>query len=145
MDNSELKIMILDYMEKGFLDNIIDMFKHDESLYPFITDMIRDERVRVRLGGTVLVEELARLDQRSLVRLIPILASHLTDKNPTVRGDSANLLGIIRHKDALPFLVSAQEDENANVREIVKEAIDEIESLTDHAATGSIKKDLKTD
>jgi len=136
MDNSELKIMILDYMEKGFLDNIIDMFKHDESLYPFITDMIRDERVRVRLGGTVLVEELARLNQTSLVRLIPILASHLTDKNPTVRGDSANLLGIIRHKDALPFLVSAQEDENANVREIVKEAIDEIESFTDYAVTG---------
>ncbi|MGO9611543.1 MAG: HEAT repeat domain-containing protein [Dissulfurispiraceae bacterium] len=140
MDNSELKAMILDYMEKGFLDNIIDMFKHDEGLYPFIIDMIRDERVRVRLGGTALVEELSRLKQRTLVHLIPILASHLTDKNPTIRGDSANLLGIIRHKDALPFLVSAQEDENANVREIVKEAIDEIESPLTMQSLDPLKK-----
>jgi len=30
IEPSELKAMIAEYMEKGFLENIIDMFKHDE-------------------------------------------------------------------------------------------------------------------
>jgi hypothetical protein len=31
-EHFNMKTMIADYMEKGFLDNIIDMFKHDKSL-----------------------------------------------------------------------------------------------------------------
>ena len=32
MNEEELKTMVLDYMDNGYLENIIDMFKHDESL-----------------------------------------------------------------------------------------------------------------
>jgi hypothetical protein len=32
--------MIADYMEKGFLENIIDMFKNDKSYYPFIGNLL---------------------------------------------------------------------------------------------------------
>ncbi|MBI3593305.1 MAG: hypothetical protein HY099_07495, partial [Nitrospirae bacterium] len=42
---------------------------------------------------------------------------------PTVRGDGANLLDIIKHKDALPFLLKAENDNDRNVREIVREAV----------------------
>ncbi len=122
MDN-ELKTMILDHMEKGFLENIIDMFKHDESLFP----LIRDERVRVRLGATALVEELIRHKPEPLIRLIPDIAALLKDENPTVRGDGANLLDIIKHKDALPFLLNAENDVDKDVREIVREAIKNIQ------------------
>lgn len=121
--------MLLDYMEKGFLENIVDMFTHDEALYPFIIDMIRDERLRVRLGGTALVEELAKKRPEPLVRLIPEIAGLLNDGNPTVRGDGANLLDIIGHPDALPFLRAAENDEDGNVRAIVREAINEISAL----------------
>ncbi|MBZ0156034.1 MAG: HEAT repeat domain-containing protein [Alphaproteobacteria bacterium] len=127
MVDGELRTMVLDSMEKGFLDNIIDMFKHDEGLYPLIIDMIRDERIRVRLGATALVEELARVRQKALVELIPSLALLLRDPNPTVRGDSASLLGIIRHRDALPYLLDAERDTNSAVREMVRESIQEIE------------------
>lgn len=129
MEYTELKKMVLDYMEKGFLENIIDMFKHDASLYPLIIDMIRDERIRVRLGVTVLVEELAKVKPEPLIRLIPDIASLLQDVNPTVRGDGANLLDIIKHKDALPYLLNAESDEDDNVRMIVREAIKEISGL----------------
>lgn len=122
MDN-ELKTMILDHMEKGFLENIIDMFRHDESLFPLIIDMIKDERMRVRLGATALVEEMVRLKPEPLVKLIPAIAGFLKDENPAVRGDGANLLGIIRHTDALPFLANAQNDEDPNVQEIVRDAM----------------------
>ncbi|MDI6729051.1 MAG: HEAT repeat domain-containing protein [Thermodesulfovibrionales bacterium] len=128
MDN-ELKAMVLDYMEKGFLENIIDMFKHDEGLFPMIIDMIKDERVRVRLGATALVEELIKYKPEPLIRMIPDIAELLKDENPTIRGDGANLLDIIKHQDALPFLLSAENDADANVREIVKDAIQNIQPL----------------
>ncbi|MEW6738536.1 MAG: HEAT repeat domain-containing protein [Nitrospirota bacterium] len=126
MDN-ELKAMVLDYMEKGFLENIIDMFRHDESLFPMIIDMMKDERVRVRLGATALVEELIKLKPEPLIRMIPDIAELLKDENPTVRGDGANLLDIIKHQDALPFLLIAGNDADSNVREIVKDAIQNIQ------------------
>lgn len=128
MDN-ELKAMVLDYMEKGFLENIIDMFRHDEGLFPMIIDMIKDERVRVRLGATALVEELIKYKPEPLIRMIPDIAELLKDENPTIRGDGANLLDIIKHQDALPFLLSAENDADANVREIVKDAIQNIQPL----------------
>lgn len=129
MIDNELKAMIINYMEKGFLENIIDMFRHDESLLLLIIDMIKDKRVRVRLGATALVEELIKQNRESLVRLIPDIAQLLKDEDPVVRGDGANLLDIIKHKDALPFLLCAEHDDDANVREIVKEAIRNIHAL----------------
>lgn len=125
--DGELKTMVLDYMEKGFLENIIDMFKHDEGLFPLIIDMIKDERVRVRLGATALVEDLIKNKPEPLIRMIPTIAELLKDENPTVRGDGANLLDIINHKDAVPFLLNAQNDTDANVREIVRDAIQNIQ------------------
>lgn len=129
MDNYELKIMIRDYMNKGFLDNILDMFRHDETLYPLIIDMIKDVRVRVRLGATALVEELVKEKPELLVRLTPDIAELLKDEDPTVRADAANLLGIIKHEDALPFLLIAEHDDNHSVREIIRDAIREIQAV----------------
>ncbi|MFO0754815.1 MAG: HEAT repeat domain-containing protein [Thermodesulfovibrionales bacterium] len=131
MITGEMKTMVLDYMEKGFLENIIDMFRHDEGLYPLIIDMVRDERLRVRLGAAALVEELARVRQSALAELIPSLALLLRDPNPTVRGDSASLLGSIGHRDALPYLLEAENDENSAVREVAREALREIEGSPD--------------
>jgi len=125
-NNDELRAMVLDFMEKGFLENIIDMLRHDDSLYPIVIDMIRDDRMRVRLGATALVEEMVHNNPSPpdpIIQLIPSIGKLLQDKSPTVRGDAANLLDIIGHKDALPFLLKALDDENASVREIVEEAV----------------------
>ncbi len=127
--DDELKAMVLDHMEKGFLENIIDMFRHDESLFPLIIDMLRDERMRVRLGGTALVEELIKFKPEPLVRLIPDITAFLKDENSTIRGDGANILGIIGHKDALPFLAEVENDADRDVREIAREAIRNIREL----------------
>jgi HEAT repeat protein len=126
MTDEELKTMVLDYMDNGYLENIIDMFKHDESLYPLIIDMISDERVRVRLGATALVEELIKTNREPLVRLVPAIGRLLEDPGPTLRGDAAYLLGIIGNAEALPYLLNAKEDKNRFAREIIVDAIREI-------------------
>lgn len=126
MTNDELKQMVLDHMELGLLENIIDMFRADTTLFPLITDMLQDERMRVRLGATALVEELYTTHPAQLVEQIPALGELLKFQNPTVRGDAAYVLGLLKNDKAIPYLEAASEDENASVREVVLEAISEI-------------------
>ena len=124
----DMKTMIADYMGKGFLENIIDMFKHDRSLYPLIGELMADGRIRVRLGISALVETLAREDPENIVTSIPSIVVLLKNENPTIRGDAVYLLGMVGHRDAVPFLVGALDDENSDVREFAREAIEEIEA-----------------
>jgi len=56
----DLKKMLADYMENGLLENIIDMFKHDISLYEYVSDLMTDERMRVRIGTIALLETLKK-------------------------------------------------------------------------------------
>jgi hypothetical protein len=120
--------MITDYMENGFLENIIDMFKLDQSYYPYIGTMIGDERMGVRIGTFALVETLVDLENHQLPDAIPGIAKLLNNNNVTIRGDAASLLGIIGHRDALPYLEKALSDDHDMVRENVKEAIEEIKN-----------------
>lgn len=129
MKPAELKTMIADYMEKGFLENIIDMFKHDETLYPLIGELMTDERIRVRLGISALVETLKKEDPENIHTAIPNILPLLKNSHPVIRGDAAYLLGIIGNKDAISLLAEAINDENADVRLIVKEAIENIRSM----------------
>lgn len=126
MTSEELKQMIFDHMDLGFLDNIIDMFRADEKLTPLIAEMLQDERMRVRLGATALIEELAKTHPDRLTSQIPAFAELLKFENPTVRGDAAYVLGMLRDDSALPLLESRSEDENESVREVILEAIAEI-------------------
>ena len=113
-------------MENGFLENIIAMFRKDKSLYPLIGELLGDERSRVRIGTTALVETFSVEAPENLTAALPGITACLKNINPTIRGDAANVLGIIRHKDALPFLSEAADDNNEMVREIIKESIEMI-------------------
>lgn len=128
MADDELKVIVPEHMDRGFLENIIDMFRHHDDLYPLIINMIKDERMRVRLGVTALVEELIKDSPDPLVKIIPDIGRLMKDPDSTVRGDAANILGIIRHKDALPYLQDADNDPDVDVRGIVREAMKDIKA-----------------
>ncbi len=129
IDPSDLKTMIADYMEKGFLENIIDMFKHDASLYTYIGELMKDERLVVRIGISALLDTLKTEDPGNISKAIPSIMPLLKDKNPVLRSDAAYFLGMIGNKDVLAFLKETAKDEDDNVRIIAKEAIEEIESI----------------
>jgi len=122
----DLKSLLADHMEAGFLENIIDMFLHDPSLYGLIGGLIRDERVRVRVGVTALMEELGVKDGENISKAVPGLLPLLDHRDAVVRGDASNLLGIAGDKDVIPSLKRALGDENTDVRVIAREAIEEI-------------------
>ena len=129
-EDFDLKKMIADYMEGGMLDNIVDMYKHDQDLYAFIGDFMKDERMRVRIGVTALLEILKKEDPGHIAQAVPSILPLLKDQNPVIRGDAANLFGIIGEKETLPFLEDMLRDEDQNVRTIVQESIDEIKSAS---------------
>ena len=69
--------MIADHMEAGFLENIIDMFKHDRSLFSHLGHLINDGRGRVRMGAVALAETLKDGYPDEIVKAIPSIAEGL--------------------------------------------------------------------
>jgi hypothetical protein len=129
MNDKEMRDMLIEYMGKGFLENIIAMFKQDNSLYRFIGDMLGDENLRVRLGATALVEELAPDHAKELRPALPGIVRLLEHENPTIRGDAASVLGIIRDPLARDPLQARLDDSHPGVREVVRDALAELERL----------------
>lgn len=121
-----MKAMLIDYMGRGFLDNIIAMFKQDSTVYRFIGDMLGQENLHVRLGTFALVEELSKDHKEHLREAVPGLIGLLKHDNPTIRGDAASLLGTIRDRTARAALESCLQDTHAGVREAAKEALADI-------------------
>jgi HEAT repeat protein len=124
--DADLKKMIADYMENGFLENIIDMFRHDSQLYTHIGGLMQDERIRVRMGITALMEELKKVDEKNVSKAIPNIIPLLENEESVIRGDAVNLLGIIGNNKSMPFLKKALSDKDPAVKQIAQEAIEEI-------------------
>jgi HEAT repeat protein len=127
MDDRAMKAMLIEYMGKGFLENIVAMMKQDASLYRFIADMLGDENLRVRLGATALVEELAFDHREDLRAAVPGIIALLQHENPTIRGDAASVLGTIRDPSAADALLASLKDDHPGVREVAQDALLELE------------------
>jgi HEAT repeat protein len=126
MNDNEMRSLLVDYMGRGFLDNIIALFRQDESLYRFTADLLGNDNIRVRLGATALVEELAGERRNEFRAAVPGLVALLGHDNPTIRGDAAFVLGIIGDGEAKQALQESLKDSHAGVREAAREALEEI-------------------
>ncbi len=127
MQDHEMKAMLIEYMGKGFLENIIALFKQDRSLYRFIADILGDENLRVRLGATALVEELVGSHGEELRAAVPGIIELLKHENPTIRGDAASVLGTIKDPSAIGALRVCLHDDHPGVQEVARDALIEIE------------------
>jgi len=126
MTDAEIQNMLVEYMGKGFLENIIAMVRQEPELARFIPSMISQENLGVRLGTTALVEELAQGERDKLKSAVPGLIALLKDGNPTVRGDAASLLGTIGDETARMALAGLLNDGNEAVRMMAKMALEEL-------------------
>jgi len=126
MNDLEMRDMLIDYMGRGFLDNIIALFKQDPTVYRFIPDMLGAENMRVRLGATALVEELVVEHRNELREAVPGLIELLKHENPTIRGDVASALGMIKDPSAVDALQACVRDAHPGVREAASDALSEI-------------------
>ncbi len=119
ISREELLQVIGDFLEMGHVENIVAMFKKDDSLYELTGDLLRDERFAVRLGTAVLFEELVQIMPLHTPNAIPALQPLLSESVPALRGEAANILGIIGTDEALRSLSPLRNDPDPQVAEIV--------------------------
>lgn len=127
MTDDEMRAMLIEYMGRGFLENIIALFRQEPELMRFIPDLAASEELSVRLGVTALVEEMAGKYRRQLRIAVPGLVKLLENNNPTIRGDAANIIGLIGESSERGALERLIFDPQPAVREIAGEAIKIIE------------------
>ena len=84
------------------------------------------EEMQPRMSILMALEEALEIDQNSLDRFIPELLEFLSHSDYRIRGDTADLLGKIGSPEAMPRLKDLVSDENEEVAEAAKEALEEI-------------------
>lgn len=124
VSDKELKKVIADFLEMGFVDNIVAMFRREPRYYSWIGELLADERFAVRLGCSVLFEELQTLQPEKLALAIPSLSPLLDHPEPLYRGEAIGLLGIIGTAEALELIRSRRCDPSPQVREMVDIVLD---------------------
>lgn len=125
VSDEELKKVIADFLEMGYVENIFEMFKREPLYYDWVGEILDDERFAVRLGVSVLFEELKFHHPQDLSLAIPSLLKALASGPPHVRGEAVSVLGIIGTAEALAGVRRALDDASPQVVEIVKDVLEE--------------------
>jgi HEAT repeat protein len=125
-ERHEFTRLIADDLEGGQLEKVTTLFRYNKTLYAIVGNLLRDDRMKVRLGINMLIDEL-QTDKPDDVKLaIPELLPLLSDESPTLRGDAADVLGMVGDETLLPELERLLNDPNHQVAEIAADAIDQI-------------------
>lgn len=119
VSDDELVQVITDFLAMGHVDNIVAMFRQDHGYYQWTGRLVIDSRYAVRLGVAVLFEQLKMLEPETVALAVPSLAGQLDHAEAWVRGEAANLLGIIGTTEALASIQTLRNDPSRQVVEIV--------------------------
>jgi hypothetical protein len=118
---------VADFLGRGLLDVLVDLFKADPSLHGLLGELLASPEIGVRLGASALVEELAVADPARRPLAAAALSPLLGEADPVRRGDAAYLLGFVGGQAELaPLEKLAAADPNADVREAAAEAAEKI-------------------
>ncbi|MEE4243573.1 MAG: HEAT repeat domain-containing protein [Desulfopila sp.] len=125
VSDTELKKVIGDFLEMGYVDNIVSMFRKEPQYLDWTGELLQDERFNVRLGLTILFEELADLNPSLPARAVPSLKKLLKNKSALIRGEAIGILGIIGTKETLHLITEMKDDPSPQVRDMVALALEE--------------------
>lgn len=125
VSDSELKTVIADFLEMGHVENIVSMFRKEPQYFEWAGEILQDERFNVRLGLTILFEDLKNQGIDDMSRAIPSLKILLDHESSLIRGEAIGILGIIGNSEAVELIRSRQNDPNSQVREMVALVLEE--------------------
>lgn len=124
--DQELKKVIRDFLDQGLAENIVIMFRRNPSYLDWTGEILKDDRLSVRLGVSMLIEELQTLIPGELPRAIPSLLPLLEDTEPLWRGEAVSILGMIGTREVLEHIRPLGSDPSAQVREMVEIVLAEL-------------------
>lgn len=125
VSDKELKKVIGDFLEMGHVENIVAMFRRSPDYYPWTGEILNDERLAVRLGVSILFEELKVIQPEKIHLAIPSLKPLLSSDSPMIRGEAVGLLGIIGTKECFESIRALASDPSPQVREMVDLALED--------------------
>ncbi len=124
--DKELLGVIKDFLEMGHVDNIVAMFDRDSRYFSWTGDLLDDERFNVRLGVSVLFEELRARRNPLLHLAIPSLKRLLDSDQALLRGEALSVLAIIGGPDLKDQAERMRRDSAAPVVEIAEDILDSL-------------------
>lgn len=124
--DKELLTVIKDFLEMGHVDNIVAMFHRNHEYYGWTGAILDDERFNVRLGVSVLFEELKKREPEELDRAIPALLPLLKSDKPHIRGEAVCILGIIGSRTACDLVKTMLQDRQLQIREVAADILAEL-------------------
>ena len=125
VSDKELRTVIADFLEMGYVENIVAMFKQDPRYYRWTGDLLTDERFAVRLGVSVLFEYLVDERPNDVYLALPSLGRALTHKAPWVRGEAVSVLAIIGGDEALALVKTVEHDPAPEVADVARDVLSE--------------------
>ena len=120
--DEELLQLMADFLAMGHADNIA-MFRQEPRYWSWTGRLLEDERYAVRLGVSVLFEQLVTLCPDYLPLALPSLAVQLDNPVDRVRGEAVSVLGIIGSEAALALVRSRLDDTSPQVAEIAHDIL----------------------
>ena len=125
VSDEEMKKVIADFLDQGHVENIVALFRRDPAYYQWTGELLTDERFSVRLGISVLFEELHELQPDRILLAVPSLAAVLESKEPLYRGEAVSILGLVGSKEAIDLVRGLSNDPSPQVREIVQMVLED--------------------
>ena len=115
-------------LSNGELDTVARAIKTSPEIIQQLIPLISSDEtnINVRLGLGAILEDLAGLAILDI--LLKDLIQLLSHSNPRVRGDAAHFLSFIHSPDALTALQQRSEETDPEVREIIEESIETLNS-----------------
>ena len=123
VSDAELLQVIADFLDMGYVENIVALFRQEPRYYDWTARLLADERLTVRLGVSVLFEYLVELAPEQVHRAVPVLVEQLTHPIDQIRGEAASVLGIIATAEALEALRPLVHDPSSQVAEVARDIL----------------------
>lgn len=127
VDDQQLVAVIKDFLEMGLVDNIVAMFHRYPDYYRWTGAVLEDQRFNVRLGVSVLFEELKQRSPDHTARAVPSLLPLLESEQPLLRGEALSVLGIINSAEARHQIRRLIADPQPQIRELALDILQELE------------------
>lgn len=113
-------------LKGGDAERLAGMMVAESDLYSGALDLLSDSDWSVRMGIMVVLESVAERSPDLVRNGYPYLLKLLDHQDPNQRGDAAYLLGLIGDASVLAGLEMLFRDENPEVAEVAREAVEQI-------------------
>ena len=123
VSDEELLKVIADFLEMGYVQNIVEMFKQETRYYDWVGQLLTDERFAVRLGVSVLFEYLIEERPDDIQLAVPSLAKVLTHETSWVRGEAVSVLSIIGSQEAMSLVKTMEQDPDSQVAGMARDIL----------------------